>query len=52
MISIMDEHLKRNETATLPVVYPMIMYSGKEKYNYSTNLFDLFGEQNKVTPPV
>jgi len=48
VIAIMEDHLRKLGGATLPVVYPMIMYSGKRTYNYSTNLFDLFGEQREL----
>ena len=29
----------------MPIVYPIIMYSGAKPYNYSTNLFDLFTDK-------
>jgi len=48
MIAIMEDHLGQNNTAILPVVYPMIMYSGGKPYNYSTNLLDLFEEQKEL----
>jgi len=48
MTAIMEDHLKKTGDTILPVVYPMIMYSGKRPYNYSTNLFDLFGEQKEL----
>lgn len=48
MIAIMEDHLKRTGETSLPIVYPMIMYSGKSKYNYSTNLFDLFETRKEL----
>jgi len=45
MIAIMDDHLKLEQNNTLPIVYPMIFYSGANPYNYSTDLFDLFGNR-------
>jgi len=48
MTAIMEEHLHKHQTTILPIVYPMVMYSGKEHYNYSMNLFDLFGGQKEL----
>lgn len=42
MIAIMEDHLKNTHGNTLPIVYPMIFYSGAKPYNYSTDLLDLF----------
>jgi predicted transposase/invertase (TIGR01784 family) len=41
-IGIMDEHLKN--TGELPMVFVLVVYNGDKKYPYSTDLFDLFGE--------
>ena len=46
MNAIFDYHLKKTKGTKLPVIYPLIFYSGKQKYRYSTDLFDLF-EENK-----
>ena len=48
MIAIMEDHLHKTGKDVLPIVYPIIMYSGSKTYNYSTNLFDLFGRQKKL----
>jgi predicted transposase/invertase (TIGR01784 family) len=48
MMAIMDEHLKKTKQNILPVVYPMILYSGERKYRCSTDLFDLFGEHKQL----
>lgn len=47
-IAIMDHHLKTTGDKNLPIIYPMILYSGKRKYNHSTAIFDLFGKQRKL----
>ena len=52
MIAIMEDHLKKNGGTILPIIYPMIMYSGKRPYGYSTNLFDLFGEQKELAQQI
>jgi predicted transposase/invertase (TIGR01784 family) len=46
IIAIMEQHLKKGGDSKLPVVYPLVFYSGWRPYNYSTDLFDLF-EENK-----
>jgi predicted transposase/invertase (TIGR01784 family) len=38
MISIMEQHLNKNKTNQLPIIYPMIFYTGERPYNYSTDL--------------
>lgn len=42
MVAIMEDHLEKTGGNTLPIIYPIIMYSGAQPYNYSTDLFDLF----------
>lgn len=43
---IMDAHSKEN-SGELPIIYPLVFYNGKTIYPYSTDIFDLFGE-NKL----
>ena len=45
---IMQMHLKRYKTKRLPLVIPFILYTGKKPYTYSTDLFDLFGENKAM----
>ncbi len=45
--AIMDHHLKKKENMTLPLVYPIILYTGKKSYAYSMDLFDLFSEKER-----
>ena len=47
-LRIMDEHLKENDNTTLPVIIPLVFYNGKKRYPYSTDLFDLFGDQQAL----
>src|SRR5690606_30291324 len=43
MINIIDRHQIENPNdKQLPLIYPLIFYSGKRKYNASRNLWDLF----------
>lgn len=45
-VKIMDQHYK--EHGELPIVYTLVIYNGKRKYPYSTDLFDLFGEHRSL----
>jgi len=45
--AIMEDHLKNKENKTLPLVYPMILYSGKIPYKHSMSFFDLFSENER-----
>ncbi|WP_341749242.1 Rpn family recombination-promoting nuclease/putative transposase [Candidatus Tisiphia endosymbiont of Sialis lutaria] len=43
MINICDLYLTTNPKAKrLPLIYPLIIYNGKKKYNASLNIWDLF----------
>lgn len=39
--NIMDDHLKTHKSKKLPLIYPLVVYHGKQKYPFSTNLHDL-----------
>jgi len=52
MVAIMEDHIKKTGTNILPIVYPMILYSGWKNYNYSTDLFDLFGENKELAQDI
>jgi len=47
MISIMDEHVNKKGNKKLPLIYPMILYSGENPYAHSMDLFDLFHKKEK-----
>ncbi len=48
MLRIMDQHLKQTQAKTLPVVFPLVFYSGDKPYPYSTDLFSLFGDHTEL----
>ena len=48
MIAIMDRHLKQEKNQELPLIYPMIFYTGKKPYTHSTDLLDLFGSHKAL----
>jgi predicted transposase/invertase (TIGR01784 family) len=52
MAAIMDNHQKTTKSETLPIIYPIIFYSGKKSYNNSTNLFDLFGKHKNLAKKI
>jgi len=52
MVAIMEHHIKKTDTDTLPIVYPVIFYTGNKSYNYSTNLFDLFGDKKELAKDI
>lgn len=41
IFSIMDGHFKKHKA--LPIVFPMVFYTGKKTYNATVDFFDLFG---------
>ena len=47
MFAIMDQHLKTTKGVQLPLIYPMVFYTGKTSYSYSTDIFDLFEPANQ-----
>ncbi|MCC8371902.1 MAG: Rpn family recombination-promoting nuclease/putative transposase [Rickettsia endosymbiont of Pseudomimeciton antennatum] len=43
MINICDRYLTTNPKAKrLPLIYPLVLYNGKKKYNASLNIWELF----------
>jgi predicted transposase/invertase (TIGR01784 family) len=48
MVSIMEDHLKKNKNQELPVIYPLVFYTGSKEYTYAADLFDLFGGNKKI----
>lgn len=48
MIAIMDAHLEKSKSKTLPFIFPLILYTGAKPYKYSNDLFDLFKEHKEL----
>jgi len=46
--AVMDNHIQRTKDDTLPVVYPLILYTGDKPYRHSTNIYDLFGKDKQL----
>jgi len=45
---IIEQHLKQAKNAELPIVVPLVFYNGQNYYPYSTDVFDLFGENQSL----
>jgi recombination-promoting nuclease RpnB len=48
LINIIEHHLNTTNSTILPIVYPLVFYTGEMEYSYSMDLFDLFGEQQEL----
>ena len=44
MLRICSDHLKKNPSAKLPLIYSMLLYTGKAKYNTPLSFWELFEE--------
>lgn len=51
-MAVIDSHLKKNPGAKLPLVYPLVLYTGKNPFSYSTDLFDLFGKDKSLAKDI
>src|SRR3990167_6933385 len=47
VIAIMNEHVKNTKKNKLPLVYPLVLYSGEKPYTSSMDIFDLFSKNEK-----
>ena len=48
MLNIIDAHLKDHKTKKIPFIYPIVLYHGKRKYPFSTNINDLVDAPNEL----
>jgi predicted transposase/invertase (TIGR01784 family) len=48
LLAILVEYRKAHPKDPLPVVYPMILYTGEKPYGFSTQFFDLFGDNKAL----
>jgi predicted transposase/invertase (TIGR01784 family) len=51
-VSIMNHHLTKTGKKQLPIVYPLVFYNGWKPYNYSTDIFDLFGDKKELAKDI
>ncbi len=48
MVRLMEMHRKQNPEQPLPLIYPMVIYTGQEIWNAPLDIFPLFGDQNTL----
>lgn len=51
-VRLMEQHLKQHPKSALPVVYPLVVYSGKKVWNAPLDIFELFKEQKALAKQV
>jgi predicted transposase/invertase (TIGR01784 family) len=47
MTGIMEDHIRTTKSRELPLVYPLVLYTGKMPYTYTLDFFDLFPENER-----
>lgn len=47
MVRLLETHLKQNPGQPLPLIYPLVIYTGQEKWESSIDFFALFGDHNE-----
>ncbi len=48
LTTIMEWHLKNHPGTKVPIIYPVIFYSGERRYRYSTRFLDLFNVSEQM----
>ena len=48
MLRICSDHLKKNPNDKLPLIYPVLLYSGKVRYNAPLSFWELFEEPEEA----
>ena len=48
VMAIMEDHLKKTKSRTLPFVFPLVLYTGKKEYPYSMDFFYLFEPEERT----
>lgn len=52
IVRIMENHRKQHPKKSLPIVYPLIVYSGEKRWNSSLDIFELFGDEQVLAKEV
>lgn len=52
MFAIQENHLKQSNEKQLPLIYPMVFYTGAHSTNHITDIFELFGEQQDLAKDI
>ena len=48
VLRVCDDYLKKNKTGKIPLIYPILLYSGKEKYTAPLSFYELFNNAEKA----
>lgn len=48
ILLLIEAHLKQHPGSVLPIVYPIVVYTGERKWNAALEIFDLFGENKEL----
>ena len=48
VMAVMEEHVDKKKGKSLPLVYPLVLYTGKKKYTQPLDMFELFGEHKET----
>jgi predicted transposase/invertase (TIGR01784 family) len=48
IILLIEFHLRQHPDESLPIVYPIVVYTGTQKWNAPLEIFDLFGENKEL----
>ncbi len=48
MLNIFDRHRKKIKKGSLPLIYPIVIYTGEKTWNAPRTLFKLFGEHEQL----
>ena len=51
-VGIMQAHEKKNRKGPLPIVYPLVLYSGAKEWTAPRDIFDLFGEHKALAKEI
>ncbi|MES2142057.1 MAG: Rpn family recombination-promoting nuclease/putative transposase [Pseudomonadota bacterium] len=52
IVRIIQQHTDQYPNDPLPIVYPLVLYTGNKPYNQSLDWYELFGEQRNVMQQV
>jgi len=51
-MAIQEHHIVKYKTTILPVIYPLVLYTGKKPYKLSMDVFDLYEDQKELAKQI
>jgi len=48
LVRLMEQHTQQHPKEPLPIIFPLVLYSGKQPWNAPTDLFELFGQGSEL----